>query len=78
LSPFAHEFGRGNKWKKPLMVEAYNPHQIPKTKVSKPPHKNRQEKAPKITKKEKREQHHKTLRNHTESSIHTTRGSYKV
>jgi hypothetical protein len=30
-----------------------------------------QEKAPKITKKEKRERHIQALRNHTESSIHT-------
>jgi hypothetical protein len=37
-----------------------------------------QEKAPKITKKEKREEHNQALRNHTESSIHTRKGSYKV
>jgi hypothetical protein len=37
-----------------------------------------QEKAPKITKKEKREEHKQALRNHTESSIHIMKGSYKV
>jgi hypothetical protein len=41
------------------------------------PQKN-QEKAPKITKKEKREEHNLALRNHVESSIHTMKGSYKV
>jgi hypothetical protein len=40
-----------------------NPHQ----NISK---KNRQEKAPKITKKNEREQHIQALRNHAESSIH--------
>jgi hypothetical protein len=37
-----------------------------------------QEKAPKITKNGKRGKHNHTLRNHTESSIHTMKGSYKV
>jgi hypothetical protein len=37
-----------------------------------------QEKAPKITKKEKREEHNQALRNHAESCIHTMKGSYKV
>jgi hypothetical protein len=36
------------------------------------------EKAPKITKKEKREEHNQALRNHAESSIHNMKGSYKV
>jgi hypothetical protein len=42
------------------------------------PHENSKKKAPKITKKEKREEHNQALRNHTESSIHTMNGSYKV
>jgi hypothetical protein len=42
-----------------------------KRKVSKPPQEIRQEKAPKFTKKEKRERHNQALRNHVESSIHT-------
>jgi hypothetical protein len=37
-----------------------------------------QEKALKITKKEKREEHNQALRNHAESFIHTMKGSYKV
>jgi hypothetical protein len=55
------------------MFQAYIPHQIAKRKASKPPQEKRQEKAPKITKKEKREEHHQALRNYTESSIHTTK-----
>jgi hypothetical protein len=35
-------------------------------------------KAPKITKKKKRDRQQKALRNHIESSIHTKKGSYKV
>jgi hypothetical protein len=46
------------------------PHQIPKRKASKSLQENRQEKAPKITKKNEQEQHIQALRNHTESSIH--------
>jgi hypothetical protein len=37
-----------------------------------------QEKALKITKKEKWEEHKQASRNHAESSIHTMKGSYKV
>jgi hypothetical protein len=46
-------------------------HQIPKTKVPKTHRENHQERAPKITTKNNREQHNKALRNHAESSIHT-------
>jgi hypothetical protein len=42
------------------------------------PHENSKKKAPKITKKENREEHNQALRNHAESSIHTMKGSYKV
>jgi hypothetical protein len=35
-------------------------------------------KAPKTTKKEKREEHKQALKNHVESSIHTKKGSYNV
>jgi hypothetical protein len=73
LSPSAHGFGRGIKGKEPRRVHAYIPHQIPTRKVSKPPQENRQEKTPKITKKRKQEIHNQALRNHTESSIHTTK-----
>jgi hypothetical protein len=39
---------------------------------------NSKKKAPKITKKEKWDEHNQALRNHAESSIHTMNGSYKV
>jgi hypothetical protein len=67
------ELGGESKGKEPQRVQAYISHQIPKRKASKPPQENRQEKAPKITKKEKWEEHHQDLRNHAESSIHTTK-----
>jgi hypothetical protein len=41
------------------------------SKVLKTPQENHQERAPKITTKNNREQHNKALRNHAESSIHT-------
>jgi DNA-binding transcriptional regulator GbsR (MarR family) len=60
-----------SKEKEPQRVHAYIPHQIPKRKASKSLQENHQEKAPKITKKDKREQHIQALRNHAESSIQT-------
>jgi hypothetical protein len=68
-SPFAHGGGE-SKGKEPRRVHVYIPHQIPKRKVSKSLQENRQEKAPKITKKNEREQHIQALRDHAESSIH--------
>jgi hypothetical protein len=50
----------------------------PSKKCPKTSHGKFQEKAPKITKKEKREKHKQALRNHAKSSIHTMKGSYKV
>jgi hypothetical protein len=41
-------------------------------------HGNSKKKAPKITKKEKQEEHNQALRNHAESSKHTMKGLYKV
>jgi hypothetical protein len=58
--------------KEPRRVLTNFPHQIPKSKVPKTPQENHQERAPKITTKNNREQHNKALRNHTESSIHAT------
>jgi hypothetical protein len=55
-STFSHGFGRGIKGKKPRRVHAYIPQQIPKKTASKSLHENRQEKAPKITKKGNREE----------------------
>jgi polyribonucleotide nucleotidyltransferase len=64
------DLGEESKGKEPQGFHAYTPHQIPKRKVSKSLQENRQEKAPKITKKNEREQHIQALRNHAESSIH--------
>jgi hypothetical protein len=63
--------GRESKAKEPRRVHANFPHQIPKSKVLKTYRGNHQERAPKITTKNNREQHNKALRNHAESSIHT-------
>jgi hypothetical protein len=65
------DLGGESKGKEPRRVHEYTPHQIPKRKVSKPPQENRQEKAPKITKKGKWDKHNQAMRNHAESSIHT-------
>jgi hypothetical protein len=69
-SPFAHGFGRGIKWKRTTKDSCIHPHQIPKRMVPRSLQENRQETAPKITKKNKQEQHIQALRNHAESSIH--------
>jgi hypothetical protein len=71
LSPLTHEFGRGIKGKSTTKGSHIFPHQIPKSKVPKTHRENHQERAPKITSKNNREQHNKALRNHVESSIHT-------
>jgi hypothetical protein len=47
------DLGRESKGKEPQRIPAYTPHQIPKRKASKLPQENHQERAPKITKKEK-------------------------
>jgi hypothetical protein len=65
------DFGGESKEKNHEGVHAYIPHQIPKIKASKPLQENRQERAPKITKKDKRERHIQALRNHAESSRNT-------
>jgi hypothetical protein len=70
-SPLTHGFGRASKAKEPRRVHTNFPHQIPKSKVSISHRENHQERAPKITTKNNREQHNKALRNHAESSIHT-------
>jgi hypothetical protein len=70
-SPLTHRFGRGIKGKRTTKGSHEFPHQIPKRKVLKTHRENHQERAPKITTKNNREQHNKALRNHAESSIHT-------
>jgi hypothetical protein len=73
LSPFTHGFGRGIIAKEPRRVPTNFPHQIAKSKVPKTPQEKHQERDPKITTKNNREQHNKALRNHAESSIHATK-----
>jgi hypothetical protein len=72
-SPLTHGFGRGTQPKEPRRVPTNFPHQIPKSKVPKTPRENHQEREPKITNKNNREQHIQTLRNHAESSVHATK-----
>jgi hypothetical protein len=63
--------GGESKGKEPRRVHAYIPQQIPNRTASKSLQENPQEKAPKITKKENREELKQALRNNAESSIHT-------
>jgi hypothetical protein len=70
-APLTHEFGRGIKGKRATKGSHIHPHQIPKSKDPKIHQEIHQERAPKITTKNKREQHNQALRNHAESSIHT-------
>jgi hypothetical protein len=51
--------------KRTMKGSSIHPHQIPKRKITNLPQENRQERAPKITKKEKQERHIQALRNHT-------------
>jgi hypothetical protein len=70
-SPFNTDLGGESKGKEPRRVHTNILHQIPKSKVSKTHQEIHKERAPKITTKNKREQHDQVLRNHAESSIHT-------
>jgi hypothetical protein len=70
-SPLTHGFGRGINGKRTTKSSHEFPHQIHKSKVPKTHRENHQERAPKITTKNNREQHNKALRNQAESSIHT-------
>jgi hypothetical protein len=70
-SPVTHGFGRGIKDKRTTKGSHIFPHQIPKSKVPKTHQEDHQERAPKITTINNREQHNKALRNHVESSIRT-------
>jgi hypothetical protein len=60
----------GIKGKRNMKGSCIHPHQIPKRKVPKTLQENFQERAPKITKENEREQHIQDLRNHAESSIY--------
>jgi hypothetical protein len=72
-APLLTNLGGESQPKKPRRVPTNFPHQIPKSKVPKTTRRNHQERAPKITTKNNREQHIQTLRNHAESSIHATK-----
>jgi hypothetical protein len=72
-SPFTHGFGRGITAQRTTKGSHKFPHQIPKRKVPKATQEKHQERGPKITTKNNREQHNKALRNHAESSIHATK-----
>jgi septum formation topological specificity factor MinE len=65
------DLGRESKGKEPRRVHAYIRQQIPKKTAWKSLQEKCQENAPKITKKENREELKQALRNHVESSMHT-------
>jgi hypothetical protein len=67
------DLGGESQPKEPRRVPTNFPHQIPKSKVPKTPQKNTKRGLQKITTKYNWEQHNKALRNHAESSIHTTK-----
>jgi hypothetical protein len=73
--------GGESKGKEPQRVHAYTPPTNPKEKGLNIALRKHQEKAPKFTKKENREELKQTLRNHVESSIHSmkvhTRSSFR-
>jgi hypothetical protein len=72
-SPFTHGFGRGIISQRTTKGSHKFPPSHPKRKVPKTTQEKHQDRAPKITTKNNREQHNKALRNHAESSIHATK-----
>jgi hypothetical protein len=70
-SPLTHGFGRGIKGKRTTKGPHIFPPSNPQEQGPETHQENHQERAPKITTKNNREQHNKALRNHAESSIHT-------
>jgi hypothetical protein len=72
-APLLTDLGGESQPKEPRRVPTNFPHQIPDSKVPKTTQRNHQERAPKISTKNNREQHIQTLRNHAESSIHATK-----
>jgi hypothetical protein len=70
-SLLTHRFGRGIKGKITMKGSHIHPPPNPQEQGSKNTQKIHQERAPKITTKNKREEHNQALRNHAESSIHT-------
>jgi hypothetical protein len=72
-SPFTHGFRRGITAQRTTKGSHKYPPSNPKGTVPKTTQRNQQERAPKVTTKNNREQHIQTLRNHAESSIHATK-----
>jgi hypothetical protein len=72
-TPLLTNLGGESQPKEPRRVPTNFPHQIPKRKVPKTTQEKHQERAPKITTKNNRDQNNKALRNHAELSIHATK-----
>jgi hypothetical protein len=72
IEPLYSRIWEGNHSQRTTKGSHKFPHQIPESKVPKTTQRNHQERAPKITTKNNREQHIQTLRSHAESSIHAT------
>jgi hypothetical protein len=70
-SPLTHEFGRGITSQRTTKGSHKFPSSSPQEQGPENTPRKHQERAPKITTKNNREQHNKALRNHAESSIHT-------
>jgi hypothetical protein len=70
-SPLTHVLGRIIKGKRTMKGSHIHPPPNPQEEGPKNTPRIHQERAPKITTKNKREQHNQALRNHAESSIHT-------
>jgi hypothetical protein len=72
-APLLTDLGGESQPKEPRRVPTNSTHQIPKRKVLKTTQEKHQERAPKITTKNNREQHNKALRNHAKSCIHAAK-----
>jgi hypothetical protein len=77
-SPLTHGFGRGITAQRTTKVPINFPHQIPKNKVPKTTRENLQERAPKITTKNNREQHIQNFEEPRRIIYTCHKGSYKV
>jgi hypothetical protein len=71
--PLTHEFGRGIAAQRTTKSSHKFPPSNPQEQGPKKTQEKDQERAPKITTKNNREQHNKALRNHAELSIHATK-----
>jgi hypothetical protein len=72
-SPLTHGFGRGITAQRTTKGSHKFPPSNPQEQGPENTQENHQERTPKITTKNNREQHIQTLRNHAESSIHATK-----